>query len=419
MTRKKFFNADNLLIAIALVSVIALVFTLVSVSKKMTTDTLDEASHAINTQYQKLDNLLNLQLYGQKRNINLGLMLLLDDAFAKDAARMAFYQDGSNFIKYRDQLAKIIDSTENDWYQKLKSLANQAEPLQNEVAQLALSGHVEQGKKLLANQGMQQLEAFGQNIEDFSQFQAKQTQNLISQSRRNIDQTMQKIVLVATLLVLVSFFFAYLLARRFHLVNLRLKAANDTLEKEVENRTQRLTQTQSDLLEKNRILEHLSTTDALTQLHNRLKIERILETLQTRYEEEQYRYTILFIDIDFFKSINDSYGHHTGDLVLKDMAHCLTNTFSEKSHIGRWGGEEFIVILEEIDAHQAVLLAEECRQKIETHDFPVKQPLTVSIGLATIEHGETTSEVIHLADTALYDSKHAGRNRVTIYAKEA
>lgn len=418
MTRKKFFNADNLLIAIALVSIIALVFTLVSVSQKMTTEPLDEASHAINTQYQKLDNLLNLQLYGQKRNINLSLMLLLDDAFAKDAARMAFYQDASNFIKYRDQLANIIDESEEDWYQRLKTLANQAEPLQNEVAELALSGRIEQGKDLLANEGMLQLDAFGQNIEDFSQFQAQQTHQLIKQARHNIDNTMQKIILLATLLVLVSFFFAYLLAHRFHLINLRLKSANDTLEKEVENRTQRLTQAQTDLLEKNRILEHLSTTDALTQLHNRLKIERILESLQIRYETEQRLYTILFIDIDFFKAINDSFGHHTGDLVLKDMAHCLSHTFTDNCHIGRWGGEEFIVILEEIDAHQAVLLAEECRQKIEAHDFPVNRPLTVSIGLATIEHGETTSEVIHLADTALYESKHAGRNRVTIYAKE-
>lgn len=419
MTRKKFFNADNLLIAIALTSIIVLVFTLVSVSKKMTTETLDEASHVINTQYQKLHNLLNLQLYGQKRNINLSLMLLLDDAFARDEAMMAFYQDGSNYVKYRDQLAKLIGQNEQEWYQGIQSLARAADPLQESIAELALEGQIEKGKDILANEGMQQLSEFGQRINDFSRFQSQQTQKLISQSRRNIDQTMHQIVLVATLLVLVSFFFAYLMARRFHMMNLRLKVANDSLEKKVKHRTQRLTEAQSDLLEKNRILERLSTTDALTQLHNRLKIERILETLQTRYETNQRLYTILFIDIDFFKAINDSFGHHSGDLVLKDMARCLRNTFTEKSHIGRWGGEEFIVILEEIDAHQAVLLAEECRQKVQAHEFPVSRPITVSIGLATIEHGETTSEVIHLADMALYDSKHAGRNRVTVYSKEA
>ncbi len=216
----------------------------------MTTETLDEASHVINTQYQKLHNLLNLQLYGQKRNINLSLMLLLDDAFARDEAMMAFYQDGSNYVKYRDQLAKLIGQNEQEWYQGIQSLARAADPLQESIAELALEGQIEKGKDILANEGMQQLSEFGQRINDFSRFQSQQTQKLISQSRRNIDQTMHQIVLVATLLVLVSFFFAYLMARRFHMMNLRLKVANDSLEKKVKHRTQRLTEAQSDLLEK-------------------------------------------------------------------------------------------------------------------------------------------------------------------------
>lgn len=418
MTQRKFFNTDNLLIALALASVLILVFILISATGKLTRHTLEQASDTLSTQYQKLDSLLNMQLYGQKRNIDLSMMLLAEDPFVQDDFKMAFYEDAAHYIVYRDQLLSTLNDEELQWYRTLQHKSIQAEATQNAIAELALKDHKTQGTQQLIAESLPQLAWFGKQIQAFSNAQAKQTEQMILTARQSIDREMHRVIWTAAGLVLVSFFFAFLMSRRFLKMNQKLKTANDTLERQVRERTQSLTEAKDQLQAQNRQLETLSTTDSLTQLHNRLKVERCLEVLQHRFETEDIRYSILFIDIDHFKQINDTYGHACGDEVLQEMAKCLQSVFVENTHIGRWGGEEFIVVIEHADPQQAILQAENCRQTVAQYRFPVDDTVTISIGLATSEDHLTTSELIHLADEALYDSKHAGRNRVTVYSKE-
>lgn len=412
-------NTNTLLAITAFILVLFLVSILVFSAKQLTNNTLEHTSKIIISQYQKLHNLLNLHIHGQKRTIQLERIYLQADPFEKDAALMNFYRDGGNYMKYRDQLAVLVsdNSSEMQWLNEMNVLAKQTAPIQERIAQLGMQGVDEsKGKELLMNQTLPLLEQFSQKVNEFSLFQVQEMKNLIADSKTRVDQLMHNIVTVAGLLILVSLAFALMVTRKFNHINHQLKTSNETLEEEVRSRTQKLSQAREDLLHKNKILEQLSTTDPLTQLCNRLKIERVLETLHQQYEEQQKAYSLMLIDIDCFKKINDTYGHTVGDNVLKAISDLLKQSFTQQGHIGRWGGEEFIVILKNETLKQAVAQAEAFRSNIAKSLFHKVGNLTVSIGVATVETNQTISELIHLADLGLYKSKHAGRNRVTVYS---
>ena len=167
------------------------------------------------------------------------------------------------------------------------------------------------------------------------------------------------------------------------------------------------------LEEKNRQLERLSSTDGLTQISNRVKLdEQFREQLQhaQRYDTP---FSILLCDVDFFKRINDTYGHQSGDQVLIEMAALLKRGMRQTDHVGRWGGEEFLVILPETALEDALALAERLRVTIAAHDFPgCSTSVTISAGLSGYRTGDTQDAMVERADQALYRAKSEGRNRV-------
>ncbi|MDX1795301.1 MAG: diguanylate cyclase [Hydrogenovibrio sp.] len=417
MNRKLLLNSNNLLIISTFLLILMMVAILVFASQKLTTDTLNKASQVIDLQYQKLHNLLNLHISGQNRTVDLELLMLLDDAFDQDRALMSFYRNGHNYTLYRNQLAKLIgnDPSENRWLEQINAMARKTGPLQDKIATMAMDGKLEQSKHLLESQNIPQLNAFSQKVNDFSHYQEDETRRLIGESKMKIDHIMTQITALAIFLVLISMLFAIMIARKFKIINNELKQTNVLLEKKVQARTKELTQIQDDLLKKNRILEELSSTDPLTQLYNRLKIEQILEARHQAFQKGGDSFSLLLIDIDYFKKINDTLGHPVGDQALQNVSELLRQTFQQSGHIGRWGGEEFIVILENSSLEDAEVRAETIRTAIETHPFSDVGQMTVSIGVATLQSKESISELIHRTDMALYDSKHLGRNRVTVH----
>ena len=166
----------------------------------------------------------------------------------------------------------------------------------------------------------------------------------------------------------------------------------------------------------------LSETDALTQVANRRTIMESLAGLHRRAGEDCQPFSVLILDVDHFKAINDRYGHLAGDQVLTEFAHRvrselrLLDDVAPRGHgareLGRFGGEEFIVALPNTDLAQAAKVAERLRNTIESHPFNDSLSLTVSIGVA--EHGREDSidTVIGRADAALYAAKADGRNCV-------
>ena len=163
---------------------------------------------------------------------------------------------------------------------------------------------------------------------------------------------------------------------------------------------------------KNEQLKTLSITDQLTQLYNRLKLDEVLNYEIARSKRDETPLTVAIIDIDHFKSVNDTYGHQIGDTVLIGVSQIMLKNTRSTDILGRWGGEEFMLILPNTSPENAYEYADQLRQAIAAADFnPVKQ-ITISIGLASCTQFNCASALVELADNALYEAKENGRNRV-------
>ncbi|APO47100.1 PAS domain S-box protein [Paenibacillus xylanexedens] len=166
------------------------------------------------------------------------------------------------------------------------------------------------------------------------------------------------------------------------------------------------------LIKVNDQLETLASTDLLTGLKNRRFFqEKMLESLMMFQEKQRY-FSLLVVDIDHFKSINDTYGHPIGDLVLGNLAGLLQTVSRSTDVVARYGGEEFVVILPDCEEEQAIGIAERYRSQVASADWG-EYNITVSIGAATVVEEDTEKSLFQRADNALYASKTGGRNRVT------
>ena len=171
------------------------------------------------------------------------------------------------------------------------------------------------------------------------------------------------------------------------------------------------------ITEKLQELERLSFLDSLTQLANRRYVEMELESRISEKQRYGVPFGVVFMDIDFFKQVNDTYGHHTGDRVLKTVARTFMNTARPSDLMGRWGGEEFIGLLRRVDEDGLFVAAERIRSLIEKS--PIQENgltlgVTVSIGGTLAGDAETADRIVKRADHLLYQSKKNGRNCCTI-----
>ncbi len=158
----------------------------------------------------------------------------------------------------------------------------------------------------------------------------------------------------------------------------------------------------------NERLKELTITDVLTGLKNRRYLEEFLPDII-----QESGLALLMIDIDYFKKVNDTFGHHAGDVVLKELADVLADTIATAGFAARLGGEEFVAVLPQMELSEAQEIAEKIRFNVEMHDWPY-QPITVSIGVASNSDCNSFPDLLNEADTALYNSKNAGRNRVSV-----
>ena len=163
----------------------------------------------------------------------------------------------------------------------------------------------------------------------------------------------------------------------------------------------------------NRKLQFMAQHDALTGIYNRNKLYEHLEhelELFRRYERPS---ALIFFDVDDFKQVNDIYGHNEGDRILIEIAEIVEDAIRKTDQLGRWGGEEFLIILPESDMEMATILAEKLRATIEQHDFKLgSSDLTCSFGISQVQPSDTIASLIHRADEALYQAKNGGKNCV-------
>jgi len=169
--------------------------------------------------------------------------------------------------------------------------------------------------------------------------------------------------------------------------------------------------------EMEQVLKNLATTDALTGLDNRRRFFDALETELARVRRySDVRACLLMADLDYFKKINDTYGHAVGDAMLKHIAGLLRSTARRTDFVGRIGGEEFAILLTETGMEQARHYAETLCETVRESPLEVDGktvPVTMSIGLTSLKPEDATPEAaMHRADTALYEAKNTGRDRV-------
>ncbi len=184
-----------------------------------------------------------------------------------------------------------------------------------------------------------------------------------------------------------------------------LQKINETLELKVEERTKELTQSLEEI-------KRISIHDHLTGLYNRLKLDECLENEIKRSSRSNETFGLILLDIDHFKEVNDTYGHLIGDIVLKEFAHLLQSNARTTDIVGRWGGEEFLMICPNTHLEGLEILAENLRQKIENFLFTKVPTITASLGITTYTNTDDSDTIIKRVDDALYEAKDRSRNCV-------
>jgi len=166
-------------------------------------------------------------------------------------------------------------------------------------------------------------------------------------------------------------------------------------------------------LEKELLLKR-SITDPLTGLYNRLKIKELFLEEKQCVKKAQHSLSLILMDLDDFKEVNDLYGHNAGDRYLKTIADTMKEFLRLEDIIGRWGGEEFIILLPKTPLEKARIIAQNLKEKISEISCPMIGPRTASFGLAELCAGDTLETIVQHADEALFQAKAKGKNRVEV-----
>lgn len=154
--------------------------------------------------------------------------------------------------------------------------------------------------------------------------------------------------------------------------------------------------------------------DYLTNIANRRMLDSWIEQEIDKSKEDNTSFSVVYFDIDHFKDLNDHYGHHVGDDVLREFVNVVQRTIGQHEYFGRWGGEEFIVLLPAETTYEAEQVAERIRESIEKHAFQQVGHLTASFGIASFQESDLPNTLLSRADHALYSAKNSGRNAVKV-----
>lgn len=192
------------------------------------------------------------------------------------------------------------------------------------------------------------------------------------------------------------------------------------VQRELNAKKKELEEINKKLAAKNVELYRSTIIDELTQVYSRSHLMKLIEGECGKSQRHNYCFSCIIIDIDYFKNFNDTYGHLTGDVVLRETAQLLQAHIRKEDILGRYGGEEFVLILPHMNSSEARVAAEKLRRTVEEEVFSVEGKelqVTISLGVADncYESLYTGKRLIHLADMALYQAKDGGRNRVAVY----
>ncbi|MBU1668982.1 GGDEF domain-containing protein [bacterium] len=159
-------------------------------------------------------------------------------------------------------------------------------------------------------------------------------------------------------------------------------------------------------------IKKLAEYDPLTKIYNRVKLNSLFPEIFYKANRYGQHFSIILLDIDHFKKINDTYGHNIGDKVLVELARLINMGLRQSDTFARWGGEEFIIVSEMSTRKETVALASRLRSQVENYSFDIIKNITCSFGVSEFKDGDTQTRLLERVDTALYEAKERGRNQV-------
>ena len=334
------------------------------------------------------------------------------DLIEQDELALSYYRQ---YLTHQDSLSqmeqqKLIEEqekTENNQKQLTKQFEQQKSELTSLLHEAEHQSKTKEKKleKIKAEKEIQEITLKNKELElENVNLQLQHTTLTIEQQKN------QRRYFFIILLVAISFAIIHVyLYHQKRIDNLRLEKANNVVQKK-----------NDELLNLNKKLEEIARTDPLTNLANRRALLEYLEYERIRFERGHHHFIIIICDIDNFKNVNDSYGHDFGDYVLKTISSIMQETLRKQDVVGRWGGEEFLIMLPETSLQGGIIAANKVRKNIAQHDFSLNDisvKVTMTFGLEIYNNSEDLIKTINRADKALYNGKNSGKNKVVAYSK--
>lgn len=253
---------------------------------------------------------------------------------------------------------------------------------------------------LIEHEGKQQMVFKGADLLDYQGREVGQIYLIkaIDYVSHNLNQLLISSIVMAFLLMLVSYWILDVIFRKF---------------------THKITMQHQQLELKTRAMEKLANHDFLTKTFNRRRIDEVLKLECLRTKRYETPFSIILFDIDDFKVINDTYGHNSGDKVLRVLAKNVASAIRNTDYFGRWGGEEFIIVLPQTVQTQAMELAEKLRKVVESLTFEFVERVTCSFGVTQCQPDDAIDISIQHADLALYEAKSKGKNCVKAWEQKS
>ncbi len=320
---------------------------------------------------------------GRERILLLQRLFMTDDPFEQEGLREAFGGQAEVFIQARQALLALpLSEAERALIERQGALSRRFHEINLKVFDLLSQGQRDEAVRLFNERLLPTQYAVLSSLTELYELQQGRAREIWTHSDRLQREARRLLLVVAALVFLIALAVAYVVFKRVH--------------------------------EASTARERLATYDLLTGLPNRLLIGKLLNQAIARAQRHGQPLAVMFVDLDGFKAVNDTLGHHAGDLLLVEVARRLEKSVRKSDTVGRLAGDEFVVLLEDIGTREEVLSVAE---KIRT---ALVRPITVagrearvsaSIGIALYpENGQSAEELLHKADAAMYAVKQAGRD---------
>ncbi len=373
-----------------------------------------EVNQKVARQLEKINLINELSTIIHDRTRFMQSMLLHDEAFIEQESWPGFNRLSGAYAQTRERLVPLLAPREREIMQAIDRLDRDINDLNRQVSVLFLNGSRDEASKILLQEVLPKTAPLLSHLSELTQAQRMDVQKALLISSADAEDTRLHIAVFSLVAVLVSLSVTVIAIWYGRKLSGQLQDMNNYLEQKIYERTESLLDTQKELIEDNNELTRMALTDSLTGLSNRTHMNQILHKEYSRFERHNQRFGIIMIDIDHFKNVNDSYGHDTGDTVLKKMARIFESAIRTSDFVARWGGEEFMICCTTIEESDLLPIAETIRQLVSNTDFDNAGRLTASLGCAAIVRGETIGELIKRADVALYEAKNNGRNQSVV-----